>query len=122
MEPEILSVHHAYMAKSQGIRKGTPFRVTKMRKWREYREKTLEEVADAIGITHATLSRIERGMLPYSQPISEGVARELKIDVESLLFRDPENPEAIWGVWQRAAPTEREMIVNIAKTIVKSDE
>lgn len=120
MEPQFPDVHHAYMAKRLGRpQKATPYHRTFMRQWREHRDKTLEDVADKIGITHATLSRIERGLHPYSQATLEKVAKELSTDVPSLLTRDPADPENIWGIWDQAKPGERQMIVDIAKTIVK---
>lgn len=120
MEPELLDVHHAYMARHPGPPPKTiRYQRTYMRQWREHRDKTLEEIADKIGITHATLSRIERGIHPYSQAVLEKVAKELSTDVPSLLTRDPADPENIWGIWDQAKPGERQMIVDIAKTIVK---
>jgi transcriptional regulator with XRE-family HTH domain len=73
------------------------------------------------GMTHASLSRIERGRQPYSQRILEAIADELTGgDVASLLIRDPTDPNALWSIWERAKPGERAMIVDIAKTIVKT--
>lgn len=87
---------------------------------------TLEQLAERVGVrlgagfTHASLSRIERGLQPYSQPILEAVADELQIDVASLLMRDPSDPEAMWSIWDQAKQGERKIIVDIAKTIVKT--
>lgn len=110
-----------YMSKRPGTR-GKPifYKRTFIRQWREHREKTLEYLAEKIGITHASLSRIERGLQPYSQPIVESIAKELATDVSSLLNRDPNDPEAIWSIWDQAKPAERKMIVDIAKTIIKT--
>jgi transcriptional regulator with XRE-family HTH domain len=120
MEPGFSDVHDAYMVRRPGtVQKTTPYRPTYMRQWREYRDRTLEEVAEKVGVTHATLSRIERGLHPYSQAILEAVAKELSTDVPSLLTRDPSDPEHIWSIWEQAKPGERQMIVDIAKTIVK---
>lgn len=120
MEDQFPDVHCAYMARRSGTRqKPSAYRRTHMRQWREFRGRTLEDVADKIGITHATLSRIERGVHPYSQSVLEAVAKELSTDVPSLLTRDPSDPENIWGVWELAEPDQRQMIVDIAKTIVK---
>lgn len=114
-------VHPMYMSKRPGTR-GKPifYKRTFIRQWREHREKTLEYLAEKIGITHASLSRIERGLQPYSQPIVESIAKELATDVSSLLNRDPNDPEAIWSIWDQAKPAERKMIVDIAKTIIKT--
>lgn len=114
-------VQHMYMAKRPTPRnKPRIYRRTFIRQWREERDKTLEYLADKIGITHASLSRIERGLQPYSQAILEAIASELSTDVPSLLTRDPADPEAIWSIWDQAKPGERKMIVDIAKTIVKT--
>lgn len=87
---------------------------------------TLEKLADRLAtahdlsITHASLSRIERGIQPYSQPILEALAAELtKGDVASLLIRNPDDPEGIWSLWDRAEPAERNMIVDLARTVIK---
>jgi transcriptional regulator with XRE-family HTH domain len=90
-----------------------------LREWREHRDLTLEQLAEFIGVTHPTLSRIERGKQPYSQGILEGYADRLSTDVASLLMRDP-NEDAIWSLWAHAKPGERRMILDIARTIVKT--
>lgn len=114
-------LHPMYMAKRVIPRpKRTVFRRTFIRQWREYRGKTLEQLADAIGITHASLSRIERGLQPYSQAILEAIAEALMTDVPSLLMRDPSDPDGMWSIWDQAKPGERQMIVEVAKTIVKT--
>ena len=87
---------------------------------------TLETLAERVGakiggMTHASLSRIERGLQPYSQPILEAIADELTNgDVASLLMRDPSDPDALWSIWDQAKPGERRMIVEVAKTITKT--
>lgn len=102
------------------------FRRTFIREWREYagrmsgRPLTLEELADRVGTTHATLSRVERGITPYSQPLLEAIAEALGTDPASLLMRNPDDPEGIWSVWDQAKPGERQMIVDIAKTVIKT--
>jgi transcriptional regulator with XRE-family HTH domain len=56
--------------------------------WRKYRGLTLKELAARVGertsglFTHASLSRIERGTLPYSQPVLEGVGTVHRIKRE----------------------------------------
>jgi transcriptional regulator with XRE-family HTH domain len=96
------------------------YRRTFIRQWREHRTLTLEQLADRIGTTHASLSRIERGLQPYSQPLLEALADALMTDAASLLMRDPSDPEGIWSIWDHAKPGERRMIVDIAKTVTKT--
>lgn len=102
------------------FRKPSPYRITYMRQWREHRGLTLEQLAERIGMTHASLSRVERGLQPYSQPMLEAIAEELMTDPASLIMRDPTDPEGIWSVWDQAEPGERALIVDLAKTITKT--
>lgn len=96
------------------------YRRTFLREWREYRRRTLEEAAEAADITHASLSRIERGLQPYSQAILEALAEYYATDVPSLLIRNPADPEGIWSIWENAKPGERRQIVELAKTLIRT--
>lgn len=113
-------VHPVYMAKVTTRFRRRTFRPTFIRHWREHRGLTLEQLADRIGTTHASLSRIERGLQPYTQPMLEGLAEALQTDPASLIMRNPDDPEGIWSVWDQAKATERRMIVDLAKTVVKT--
>lgn len=115
------AVHTVYMAKQVTPRfRQVQYRRTFIRQWRKLRGLTLEQLADRIGSTHASLSRIEGGKQPYSQPLLEAIAEALQTDVASLLMRDPSEPDAIWSVWDQAKPAERRQIVEIAKTLLKT--
>lgn len=99
-------------------------RPTHIRAWRQYRGLTLQATADRVGtsiggFTHASLSRIERGLQPYSQPILEALAEALGTDPASLLMRDPQEAEGMWSLWDRAKPGERKLIIDLAKSVVK---
>lgn len=108
-----------------------------LRNWRKHRGLTLEAVAEriellstarAIGdpdarsmtMTHATLSRIERGKLPYNEHLLELLAEIYQTDVPSLLARDPEKREAIWDIWGQLNPVQQAQVVEIAKTIKRT--
>lgn len=100
-------------------------RRTFIREWREYKNLTLEKMADrlkeahGIKITHASLGRIERALQPYNQRLLEALADELTNgDVATLLIRNPNQPEAIWSIWDRAQPGQREIITDLANTLV----
>jgi transcriptional regulator with XRE-family HTH domain len=97
-------------------------RRTFVREWRQYRDMTLERLADLIGLTYVSVSRIERGLQPYKQQTIEALAAALMTDVQSLLTRDPNHPEDIWPIWDRATRTERAEIVEHAKLILKRQQ
>jgi transcriptional regulator with XRE-family HTH domain len=72
---------------------------TYIRAWRENRGYTLDDMIgrlEALGtkITGASLSRIERGIQPYSQDIIEAIAEALNLAVADLIENDPTVPEA----------------------------
>lgn len=96
------------------------FRRTFIREWRQNRNLTLEQLADRLEMTASHLSMLERGQRGYTQETLEAVAVALQTDAANLLMRNPEDPDAIWSVWDLAKPGQRQMIVDIAKTIVKT--
>mgnify|MGYP003135553744 CR=1 FL=1 len=113
-------VHHLYM-----VEKVTPnFKPEKpghyIRAWRKYRGLTLEQTAERVGTTHATLSRVERGLIPYGQPLLEAIAIVLNCTPADLLIRDPESSESLWTIWDQLAPVQRQQIVEIAQTFRKA--
>ncbi len=91
-----------------------------LREWRKHRGYTQEQLAEMIGTTHATLSRIERGLLPYNQGFLERAAEMLMCEPADLLVRNPEDPEGIWSIWDNAKPGQRRQIVEVAKTLLKT--
>lgn len=52
---------------------------------REYRGMTLQQVADACGVTNAHVSQVERGKRSMSTELLKKMAKALRVDVEMLL-------------------------------------
>ncbi len=113
-------MHSVYMGKRVQPRAKPAYRRTFIRQWRDHRDLTLEQLADRVGSTHVSLSRIERGLQPYSQTLLEALAEALQTDVASLLMRDPTDSEALWSIWEQASEGQRQTLVDIAKTLKKS--
>lgn len=78
-----------------------------LRQWRKYRNKTQEQLAEALGISAAQVNRIEKGKRQYTQTFLEAAAEYLETDPASLLMRDPTQAEAIWSIWERIEPAKR---------------
>lgn len=72
-----------------------------------------------VGYTHASIGRLERGLIPYSQPVIEAIAHSLGTDPASLLIRDPTDQAGIWTIWERALPEQRETITEHAEIVVR---
>jgi transcriptional regulator with XRE-family HTH domain len=91
-----------------------------LRAWRQHRGLTLEQAAERVPTTHATLSRIERGKLPYNQALLEILADVYMTDPASLLMRDPSSPDALWSIWDRLAPVQKEQVTEMAKVLKRT--
>lgn len=120
--------HHPRMAKGKHWRHY-------LREWRG--DRSLEEVARRIEelsqewasagetatprtMTHATLSRIERGKLPYNQHLLELLANIYGTDPASLIMRDPTDPDGLWTVADGLTPGQRAQLVEMAKVIKRT--
>jgi transcriptional regulator with XRE-family HTH domain len=108
------------MPKRIAFPKKRPRRRTYFRQWRLHRGLSQEQLADRLDTSVASISRIENGSQPYTQDVLEALAEALNTDPASLLMRNPEDPEAIWSLWDNAKPGERQMIVDIARTVTKT--
>ncbi len=95
-------------------------RRTFFKEWRLYRGLSQEQLADRLETSVPSISRIESGRQPYTQDVLEALAEALRTDPASLLMRNPDDPEAIWSIWDSAKPGERQMIVDIARTVTKT--
>lgn len=93
---------------------------TFIREWRKHRHLTLERVAARVGMTHGNLSKIERGLQPYDQPMLEALADALTTDVASLLTRNPLDPEGIWTIWDQIPQTERPRAIEVLKALTRT--
>lgn len=74
---------------------------TFIRQWREQeglsQDRLVERVREEIPtFSKSTLSRVENGKQPYTQPILEALARALGRSPADLLMRDPASP--IWSL------------------------
>jgi transcriptional regulator with XRE-family HTH domain len=93
-----------------------------LRAWRQYRGKTLVQAAEYLHMTHASLSKIERGLVPYNQDLLERLAEFYMCDPADLIVRDPTDPINIWSIWEQAKEGDKRKIVSVAKTIVGDSE
>jgi transcriptional regulator with XRE-family HTH domain len=90
-----------------------------LRAWRKHRNKTLEQVAEHLHMSHSQLSRIERLEQPYNQELLEKLAELYMCDIVDLLIRDPSRPEAIWTIWEHASEGERQQIRDVAEALTR---
>jgi transcriptional regulator with XRE-family HTH domain len=93
---------------------------TYFKEWRKFRGMTLEAAAEAAGMTAGNISAMERGTQGYTQDGLEALAHAYKAEPAWLINTDPSKDEPMFAIWDRAKPAERNMIVEVARTIVKT--
>jgi transcriptional regulator with XRE-family HTH domain len=100
--------------------KTKPRQRTYFKEWRKYRQLTLEAAAERADMTAGNISAMERGTQGYTQDGLEALAWAYSTDPANLINVDPDKNDAIFSIWERAKPAERTMIIEVAKTIVKT--
>jgi transcriptional regulator with XRE-family HTH domain len=90
-----------------------------IRPWRKHRGLTLEQLAERLHMHHSALSKIERGKRPYNQDLLERIAEELSCEPVDLLIRNPLEPEAVWSIWDRIAPADRDTARRILEQLAQ---
>lgn len=108
------------MPKRIALQKARNRRRTFIKEWRNHRGLSQEQLADRLETSVASISRIENGTQPYTQDVLEALADALMTDPASLLMRNPEDPEAMWSIWDQAKKGERQLIEELARSVVKT--
>ena len=108
------------MSRRIGYRPKRARRQTFLRQWREYRNLTQDDLAERLGTSKASISRIEAGQQAYTQDFLEACADALRTDPASLLMRNPTDEEAVWSLWDKAKIGDRKMIENIVRSVIKT--
>jgi transcriptional regulator with XRE-family HTH domain len=80
---------------------------------------SLEVLADTIGMAKGNLSKIERGINPYTQDTIERLATALKVSPAELLSRQPGTPGELWQLVELANPEQRQQITAVAETLLR---
>lgn len=86
------------------------------REWRKHRGLTQEDLADAIGMTPASISQLETGKQGFSDVTLVGLADALACQPGDLLMRNPLDTEAVWSIWDNIPADRRDQAVKVLKT------
>lgn len=103
------------------VSKPRPRYRTFLRQWREFRGLTQEAAASRIGNDRTTLSKIERGLVPYDQALLEAAADAYRCEPADLIMRDPNSP--IWELMdtvRKLPPDEQGRIAGILDGYLRS--
>jgi transcriptional regulator with XRE-family HTH domain len=102
-----------------------------IREWREHRNLSLDKLVDRLPvdefgnsmITKTSLSRIERSIQPYSQPLLEALSEALQCSPGDLLMRNPLIKDSVWSIadqLRRATPEQRSLIASALDGMLKT--
>lgn len=101
----VVTTGNAYGGNVYAMRNTTPhpFKTPPLRlflkQWRQHRDKMSQQrLAEIIGSTKATISRIENGKQNWDQEFLQLAAEALRCEPPDLLMRDPTRPDALWSL------------------------
>lgn len=83
---------------------------------------TQEALAEQVGMSKGNISQLETAVQGYSQEGLESLAEALETRPGYLLDVDPFSDEEILLIWKKANPVQRRMIVELSKTVVKTEQ
>jgi transcriptional regulator with XRE-family HTH domain len=89
--------------------------------WRRHRGLSQAELGAALGISKASVSRIERSLQPYTQDVIEAVAEILQTDAASLLTRRPDESEPLLSVWERIPSSRRRQALALLDVLARTE-
>lgn len=93
-----------------------------LREWRKHRHLTLAQLAARVDTTEATVSRLERGLQPYSQPMLEALADALTCRPGDLITRPPGASDQIMAVLNDMSPEAQKHALAAVEAIRNSDK
>lgn len=94
-------------------------RRTYIREWREQRGWSQEELAEMVGVTQETISRLEGGKIAYVQGTLEPIAEALAVTVGMLIDHDPTKDGVLIQLARKVKVEDREQVIDILKGFVK---
>lgn len=94
-------------------------RQTYLKEWRKFRGLTQSQLAERLGLTQATIARIERGDIAYTQPVLEAMADALRCEPADLIMRDPGKSSA-WALLQAIPDADHTKIIQILQAFTKT--
>lgn len=89
-----------------------------LREWRKYRQLTQEQLAARVGWSVGNVSQLEQGKQGYSDEGLALLSDALNCTPGQILDVDPTNDDAIWSLWERAKPGQRQTLLEVAREMV----
>ena len=88
--------------------------------WRKHKKYSLRQVAEHIGIHATAISRLERGIVPWTIVHLQQLRDLYGETIPDLLYKDPQRPKANAEVVKLAAKLERPKDIAAVKMIIEA--
>lgn len=88
-----------------------------LKAWRQHRGLSQERLAERIGTTAATISRIESRKQNWDQEFLRIAADALSCSPADLMMRDPTGPDPMWSIYDQLKPAQRAQAVAVIKAL-----
>lgn len=95
-----------------------PWRRTFLREWRELRDLTQEQLAEAAGVSVGLVSSLEAAKAGYSAESLHKLAAALNTEPGAIVSVNPQGNEPLWSIVSRATLEQRAQIARHADVIV----
>lgn len=103
-------------------RQGSSRRRTFFKEWREFRHLSQAQASERIGVTQASLSRVETGVHAYTQDMLEKMAYAYMCEPGDLIMRNPLDEDAAWSIadnLRQASPEQRSQATAVLAALLK---
>jgi transcriptional regulator with XRE-family HTH domain len=103
------------------FKKSSPRRRHFIADWRRHRGLSQTALGDALGISKASISRIERSVQPYTQDLLEAVAEIFQVEPAVLLTYRPKETAPLLSVWERIPQPRRRQALAVLEALARAE-
>lgn len=106
----------------RNLLKQPKFRHWNLKEWREHRGLTQEQLANRVDMSIPSISRLETGQQPYSQPVLEALADALDCEPSDLVMRLPPGRAQfdLWEVVKGLTEAQSEQALRVLKALTEA--
>lgn len=88
-----------------------------IRDWRKHRGLNQEQLAARVNLSQATIARIERGDIGYTQPVLEALSDALNCTPADLIMRPPGAIDHLMAVLHDLSEDDRSRAIAVIKAL-----
>lgn len=91
-----------------------------IRDWRKHRGLNQEQLASRVNLSQATIARLERGDIAYTQPVLEALSDALTCTPADLIMRPPGAIDHLMAVFNGLSEDDRTRAIAVIKALKSS--